>query len=231
MNVNVNGPVNGVGGGVQVVDLSRGVVVFDDSDHFAARGNQPGLGCFGVFKGALATLVGIEKYLGKAVTRRLPVLFLVFIEIGLQLLIRRRCHGQYVGNEKFHFRSQAAPDDGVILVQPEGQCFLAGQGVSEELISQLPLLGISSICNLIGSIKIMLDAYREEDVDLVYVVYNDFINTMSQRPVLEQGCGIAVADDALETLALGIDPRQQRVDHHVRYGVHRDDAGERAPHS
>ena len=40
--------------------------------------------------------------------------------------------------------------------------------------------------DLIGSIKIMLDAYREEDVDLVYVVYNDFINTMSQRPVLEQ---------------------------------------------
>jgi F-type H+-transporting ATPase subunit gamma len=40
--------------------------------------------------------------------------------------------------------------------------------------------------DLIGSIKIMLDAYREENVDLVYVVYNDFINTMSQRPMLEQ---------------------------------------------
>jgi len=40
--------------------------------------------------------------------------------------------------------------------------------------------------DLIGSIKIMLDAYRKEEVDLVYVVYNDFINTMSQRPVLEQ---------------------------------------------
>jgi F-type H+-transporting ATPase subunit gamma len=40
--------------------------------------------------------------------------------------------------------------------------------------------------DLIGSIKIMLDAYREERIDLVYIVYNDFINTMSQRPVLEQ---------------------------------------------
>ena len=40
--------------------------------------------------------------------------------------------------------------------------------------------------DLIGSIKIMLDAYREESVDLVYIVYNDFINTMSQRPMLEQ---------------------------------------------
>jgi F-type H+-transporting ATPase subunit gamma len=40
--------------------------------------------------------------------------------------------------------------------------------------------------DLIGSIKVMLDAYREENIDLVYIVYNDFINTMSQQPVLEQ---------------------------------------------
>ena len=40
--------------------------------------------------------------------------------------------------------------------------------------------------DLIGSIKVMLDAYREEELDLVYIVYNDFVNTMSQRPVLEQ---------------------------------------------
>jgi F-type H+-transporting ATPase subunit gamma len=40
--------------------------------------------------------------------------------------------------------------------------------------------------DLIGSIKVMLDAYREKHIDLVYIVYNDFINTMSQRPVLEQ---------------------------------------------
>ena len=40
--------------------------------------------------------------------------------------------------------------------------------------------------DLIGSIKVMLDAYREEIVDLVYIVYNDFVNTMTQRPGLEQ---------------------------------------------
>jgi F-type H+-transporting ATPase subunit gamma len=40
--------------------------------------------------------------------------------------------------------------------------------------------------DLIGSIKVMLDAYREEKIDLVYIVYNNFINTMSQTPVLEQ---------------------------------------------
>lgn len=42
------------------------------------------------------------------------------------------------------------------------------------------------IDRLIGTIKIMLQAYREKKVDLVYLVYNNFINTMAQKPVLEQ---------------------------------------------
>ena len=50
--------------------------------------------------------------------------------------------------------------------------------------------------DLIGSIKVMLDAYREEKVDLVYVVYNQFVNTMSQAPVLEQLLPLPETDDA-----------------------------------
>ena len=49
--------------------------------------------------------------------------------------------------------------------------------------------------DLIGSIKIMLDAYRQEQIDVVYIVYNDFINTMSQRPVLEQLLPLPETDD------------------------------------
>jgi F-type H+-transporting ATPase subunit gamma len=49
--------------------------------------------------------------------------------------------------------------------------------------------------DLIGSIKVMLDHYREGAVDLVYVVYNDFVNTMSQRPVLEQLLPLPETDD------------------------------------
>ena len=40
--------------------------------------------------------------------------------------------------------------------------------------------------HLIGSIKILLDAYRQQKVDRVYIAYNDFINTMSQRPTVHQ---------------------------------------------
>ena len=40
--------------------------------------------------------------------------------------------------------------------------------------------------DLIGAIKIMLDAYRDREVDQVYLVYNNFINTMVQKPLIEQ---------------------------------------------
>ncbi len=40
--------------------------------------------------------------------------------------------------------------------------------------------------DLIGAIKVVLDAYRDEQVDEVYLAYNDFINTMAQRPMVEQ---------------------------------------------
>ena len=40
--------------------------------------------------------------------------------------------------------------------------------------------------DLIGSIKIILDAYRAQEVDCVFLVYNNFINTMAQKPCIEQ---------------------------------------------
>ncbi len=43
-----------------------------------------------------------------------------------------------------------------------------------------------SINDLIGSIKVMLDGYMEGEVDRIYIVYNDFVNTMTQTPTIEQ---------------------------------------------
>ena len=40
--------------------------------------------------------------------------------------------------------------------------------------------------DIIGIIKIMLDAFIAEEIDELYVVYNEFVNTMTQRPVLQQ---------------------------------------------
>ncbi|MDP9500194.1 F0F1 ATP synthase subunit gamma [Bisgaard Taxon 45] len=43
-----------------------------------------------------------------------------------------------------------------------------------------------SVEHLIGSVNSMIDAYKKGDIDVVYLVYNKFINTMSQKPVLEK---------------------------------------------
>ena len=39
---------------------------------------------------------------------------------------------------------------------------------------------------LIGPVKVLLDAYERGEVDVVYLAYTRFINTMKQEPVVEQ---------------------------------------------
>ena len=39
---------------------------------------------------------------------------------------------------------------------------------------------------LIGAIKVMLDAYLEEQIDELHIVSNQFVNSMTQRPRVEQ---------------------------------------------
>lgn len=50
--------------------------------------------------------------------------------------------------------------------------------------------------DLIGSIKIMLDAYRDQSLDRVYIVFNDFINTMAQQPMVERLLPLPETDDS-----------------------------------
>ena len=48
---------------------------------------------------------------------------------------------------------------------------------------------------LIGSIKVMLDAYRDGTLDRLYIVYNEFINTMTQQPTMERLLPLPDTDD------------------------------------
>lgn len=43
-----------------------------------------------------------------------------------------------------------------------------------------------SVADLIGSVKVMLDAYAEGKIDKLYLVGNDFVNTMTQNPYVNQ---------------------------------------------
>ena len=54
------------------------------------------------------------------------------------------------------------------------------------------------IAELIGVVKVMLDAYDAGKLDRLFLVYNDFVNTMTQRPVVDQLLPIqAEVDDQL----------------------------------
>lgn len=49
-----------------------------------------------------------------------------------------------------------------------------------------------SMTDLIGSIKIMLDGFAEGRIDRLYVVSNKFVNTMTQKPTVEQLVPLAI---------------------------------------
>ncbi|RFF29852.1 F0F1 ATP synthase subunit gamma [Wenzhouxiangella sediminis] len=49
--------------------------------------------------------------------------------------------------------------------------------------------------DLIGSIKVVLDGYKEGEIDQVFLCYNDFINTMTQRATAEQVLPLPPTED------------------------------------
>lgn len=53
-----------------------------------------------------------------------------------------------------------------------------------------------AISELIGSIKVMLDAYEEGRIDRLFLVNNDFVNTMTQQPTVEQLLPLSADADA-----------------------------------
>jgi F-type H+-transporting ATPase subunit gamma len=40
--------------------------------------------------------------------------------------------------------------------------------------------------DLIGTVKVMLNAFENGEVDAVYIAYNEFVNTMTQQPMIQQ---------------------------------------------
>lgn len=73
---------------------------------------------------------------------------------------------------------------------------LGGNIVSEK--SQLgdnPLLE-----DLIGAVKVMLDLYYEGKIDRLYLTYNNFVNSMTQKPVVEKLLPLPVHEDPHEGL-------------------------------
>jgi len=55
------------------------------------------------------------------------------------------------------------------------------------IVSEVSQLGDSpKLEEMIGTVKVMLDAFDDGQIDKLYVVYNEFVNTMTQKPMVEQ---------------------------------------------
>lgn len=82
------------------------------------------------------------------------------------------------------WRDQGAELDFCALGSKGGTFFKSYGG---NLVAAKSGLGESpEVEDLIGSVKVMLDAYDEGQLDRLNVVYNEFVNTMTQKPVVRQ---------------------------------------------
>ena len=78
--------------------------------------------------------------------------------------------------------------------------------VGGNMVSQISGLGDTPhLEQLIGTIKVMLDAYSEGKIDRLYLVYNEFVNTMTQSPRVEQ------------LLPIQPEEQQEELQHHWDY--------------
>jgi F-type H+-transporting ATPase subunit gamma len=80
-------------------------------------------------------------------------------------------------------------------------CLIGSKGLAFFRRLQLPILanvtGLGDrphVKDLIGTVKVMLDAYRDGQIDRLYLVNAQFVNTMTQKPTAEQLLPIEAVD-------------------------------------
>src|SRR5699024_8104301 len=79
------------------------------------------------------------------------------------------------------WRDQGVGVDVVAIGQKAVQLFRRTSGVN--LAASVTHLGDRPRAEkLVGVIKVLLDAYRNGELQRVFLVYNDFVNTMTQKP-------------------------------------------------
>ncbi|MDP3560342.1 MAG: F0F1 ATP synthase subunit gamma [Legionellaceae bacterium] len=57
-----------------------------------------------------------------------------------------------------------------------------------------------SVQSLVGVVKTMVDAYNEGQLDALYIVYNEFKNTMTQTPTCKQLLPLPISEEDVKSL-------------------------------
>jgi F-type H+-transporting ATPase subunit gamma len=70
------------------------------------------------------------------------------------------------------------------------------KNVNVEIMGHVSGLGETpQIEDLIGAVRIMLEAYRDNSIQRLYIVANEFVNTMTQKPVIIQMLPLPPGED------------------------------------
>ncbi|WP_022942193.1 F0F1 ATP synthase subunit gamma [Psychromonas hadalis] len=90
--------------------------------------------------------------------------------------------------------SETGVEVDLAIIGSKATSFFSNLGAN--ITAQVTGLGDApSVNDLIGSVKVMLDAYDEGKLDRLYIVHNKFISTMVQEPTISQLLPLPKADD------------------------------------
>lgn len=96
-----------------------------------------------------------------------------------------------------HVADWQARGAGVSLVTLGKKASAFFKNVNVDILGHVSNLGESpQIEDLIGAVRIMLNAYRDNEIQRLYVVSNEFVNTMTQKPTVSQMLPLPPVDDS-----------------------------------
>lgn len=111
-----------------------------------------------------------------------------------------------------HNWHNSAQEVDLCVIGRKGQAFF--YRVGGKIIASVDHLGDTpQVSDIIGPVKVMLDAYETGKIDALHIIYNEFVNTMTQKPLLKQ------------LLPLPKEAENTKLDHHWDY-IYEPDAKE-----
>ena len=81
------------------------------------------------------------------------------------------------------------------VIGSKGVQFFRRLGNAQTLATVTHLGDRPHVADLIGTIKVMLDLYKDGKLDHVFMVHNEFVNTMSQKPIVRQLLPVVTEDE------------------------------------
>lgn len=86
------------------------------------------------------------------------------------------------------------------VIGRKGQAFF--KRVGGKILASVEQIGDTpGVQDLVGSVRVMLDAFEAGELDALHIVYNEFVNTMTQKPRVKQL--LPLPRDEHDTKAMG----------------------------